>query len=84
MRWLVITDSTREEGKVEKGYYVLLISDCHESKVNNGPSPLSAQKNYDTSLNLSSAGCYASAKGKQSATNHLEQNWNTSSGYYTS
>ena len=36
--------------------------------------------------NRCSAGCYALAIGKQSATNHLEQNWKsrkTSSGYYT-
>ena len=75
MKWLVITDSTREEGKVEKGYYVLLISDCHESKVNNGPSPLSARKKLILAPNRSSAGCYAPARGKQSATNHREQNW---------
>ena len=40
-----------------------MISDCHESKVNSGPSPLSAKKKKsDTRSNRSSARCYAPAE----------------------
>ena len=43
--------------------------------MNNGPSHLSARKIVILAPNRSSAGCYAPTRGKQSATNHLEQNW---------